>query len=71
MGKGWRNKGASKYLKASGIVLFREEGSESIEVDVKMPEKEGRYMFWIPIYSNEGSCGFEKLWLDVAKGALD
>lgn len=61
-------KGGRKYLKTDEkITLYHEELGEDIEVDVKMPEKEGRYPIEIPAYSSEGSCGFQRLWVNVIK----
>lgn len=59
-------KGGRKYLETEGIIyLYHEEPGEDVEVDVKTPEAEGRYPVEIPARSEEGSCGFERLWLKV------
>jgi hypothetical protein len=58
----------SKYLVASGIYLFHHEAGEDFEVDVKMPEKEGLYKLWIPIHSDQGDSGVQKLWIKVVRG---
>lgn len=61
-------KGGRKYMETEGIIyLYHEEPGEFVEVDVKTPEREGRYPIWIPARSEEGSCGFEKLWLKLVK----
>ena len=61
-------KAGRKYLKTEEIIyLYYEEPGEDVEVDVKMPETEGRYPIEIPAYSEEGSCGFQRLWLKVVK----
>ena len=61
-------KGGRKYLKTEEIIyLFYEEPGEEIEIDVKMPQIEGRYPIEIAAYSEEGSCGFQRLWLKVVK----
>ena len=61
-------KGGRKYLRTEEVIyLYHEEPGEDLEVDVKMPDIEGRYPIDIPAYSEEGSCGFERLWIKVFK----
>jgi hypothetical protein len=65
------SKHGNKWLRASEIHLFHQEAGEDFEVDVKMPEKEGLYKLWIPIHSDQGDSGFQKLWIKVVKGDSD
>jgi len=64
-------KSGRKYLKTEEIIsLYHEEPGEDVEVDVRMPKIEGRYPIEIPAYSEEGSCGFHRLWVRVVKIAV-
>lgn len=53
-----------KFLSAEGIYLFHEQPGEDFTVTVK-GLKQGRCPIEIPARSEEGSCGFQKLWLKV------
>lgn len=54
-------KGGIKYLRADEITLFHEEPGEYLELGLITPKKEGEYELFIPIYANEGHCGFSIL----------
>ncbi len=60
--------GGRKYLKVEDeIYLYHGDPGEDVQVDVKTPETEGRYLVEVAAYSQEGSCGLHRLWLRVIK----
>ena len=63
----FHGKDNSKYLKATGILLFHEEPGEDVEVDVVAPAKSGRYRIWIAAHSDEGGCGIHRFYIDIVE----
>lgn len=54
-----------KYLNAEGIQLPYDEPGEDFEVDLEVPDVEGRFPIEIPARSQDGGYGFARLWLSV------
>jgi len=58
--------GRRRYIaiKKPGIVVYPQEPPEEVEIDMLTPDG-GEYRIEIPLYSDEGDCGFSKLLLMV------
>ena len=60
-------KGNTRYVIATGINLFHEEPGEHIEIDVRLPDRAGKYVCRVAIHTDRGDdCGVHPLRLYVA-----
>lgn len=60
-----RGVGPSKYLRATGIVLFKEEPAEDMALSFLAPEQPGTYEIWVSVRSEEGGHTSESFEIHV------